>query len=162
MALFVALFSCENQKKQERFITSLDLVVRKDDSIHVFYKSDGTINFNEKESFWKVIKANNKNQKIDLVFPKKVVPTQIRIDFGKNKHQKQIVVNKIQFNYLGNSFVAKGKEIYKYFRIDQSNTLLNKDTGILIRKDSITSQGPSLYPNGYYLAVKLEELKYKK
>lgn len=158
--IFLIVLSCQDYKKEEFFTVTMDVVMKDDDSIHVFYKSDGTVNFIEEESIWKNVKGSDKNQKISIVFPKHVMPNQIRIDFGRNKKQNQVILNKIQLERFGNGFSADGKEIYKLFRIDTSNTSLNKDTGVLTRKDSL-SQGLSLYPNGYYLAVKLEELKYK-
>ena len=94
-------------------------------------------------------------------FPDTVIPNQVRIDFGRNKAQDDIVLNKIKFSYKGNSFEAKGKEVYKYFWADTSYTVLDKEFGLLKRKVKGQLNGPSLYPNGYYLAVKLEELKYK-
>lgn len=154
-------YSCTKKRESSAFSMVLDVVIKQNDSIHVFYTLDGTINFSEKD-FWKKVTGQKRNQKIELEFPKKVVPTQIRIDFSNNLKQEEIIFNKVEFNYKKNSFVAKGKEIYKYFRIDETNTILNPESGTLRRKDPLRKGAPSLYPNGYYLAVKLEELKYKK
>lgn len=157
-----SLISCEDSNKNSNFVLNVDLVIKKDDSLHIYYKKGGTINFNENESFWVRVKGQNKNQKVAIEFPKDIVPNQVRIDFSRNLEQREIIFNKFEFAYRGNSFVAKGKDIYKYFRVDDSNTLLNKEFGSLTRKDTTTTVGPSLYPNGYYLAVKLDELKFKK
>ena len=156
------VYSCHDKHKASVFSMNMDVVIKKSDSIHIFYKDDGTINFNEAESFWVKVKGQDRNQKIAIDFPKETIPNQIRIDFSKNLKQREIIFNKFEFTFKGNSFVAKGKEIYKYFRIDNSNTVLNTEFGSLIRKDTTKTLGPSLYPNGYYLAVKLEELKFKK
>lgn len=162
LIVFLSLFfSCTQTKKDSDFMLYLDLVMKQDDSIHIFYKKDGTINFNEKEAFWVKVDGENKNQKLVVAFPDKIVPNQVRIDFGRNKAQEDIVLNKIEFSYEGNSFEAKGKEVYKYFWADTSYTVLDKDFGLLKRKVKGQLNGPSLYPNGYYLAVKLDELRYK-
>lgn len=154
--------SCMRDNDDISYRMNIDIVIKENDSLRVFYKTDGTINFNEKESFWIPVKGNPKNQKVIIKFPDSIFPKQLRLDFGKNKNVGEIVINKFDFEYKDNKFSAKGNEIYRYFRIDNSNTILNKTTGTLLRKDSLSNQGPSLYPNGYYLAVKLDELKYKK
>jgi len=156
------VFSCAKNKEASVFSMTIDAVIEKQDSIHVFYKQDGTINFSDREAFWVSVQGQKRNQEIVVEFPKGVVPNQIRIDFSNNISQLPIVFNKVEFNYLTNSFIAEGKEIYKYFRIDESNTVLNKQLGALTRKEPPQKAAPSLYPNGYYLAVKLEDLKYTK
>jgi hypothetical protein len=72
--------------------------------------------------------------------------------------QEVIVLNKMEFAYKSQSFTLKGKEIYRYLRVDESSTVLDKDLGLLQRKDKTMKAGPSLYPNGDYLREKLEEL----
>jgi len=156
------LASCKSDVDNFSCKMNMDVVMKQNDSIQVFFTDDGTIHFNETQSFWVKVKGNTKNQMVAITFPKKIVPTQVRLDFGRNKKQEDIIFNKFEFVYRGKKFVAKGKEIYKYFRIDQSNTLFDEKTGALTRKDRSQLNGPSLYPNGYNLAVKLEELKFKK
>lgn len=155
------LTSCIKDKADTSYKMCIDVVMKQDDSIQVFYTSDGSINFNETQSFWTKVKGSSKNKEVMLTFPDTVVPNQVRIDFGRNKNQDDIVLNKIQFSYKGNSFEAKGKEIYNYFWADTSYTVLDRDFGLLKRKVKGQLNGPSLYPSGYYLAVKLDELKYK-
>lgn len=160
MILFFGSFflSCNNRTIESDFTIKLDAVIKKNDSIHTYYTTDGTINFNEENSFWTQVKGNKKNQKITLQFPYNVVPNQFRLDFGKNRNQPDIVLNKVECVYKNNSFVLKGKEIYKLLRVDQANTILERDLGILKRLYPKQLNGPSLYPNGDFLRKKLEEL----
>ncbi|KGO89072.1 hypothetical protein [Flavobacterium suncheonense] len=153
--------SCMRDNDSQLYRMNIDVVMKQNDSIQVFYTNDGTINFNEGASFWVKVKGKDKNQKIDIRFPKNALPTQVRLDLGRNPKQGEIIFNKFEFVYKNHKFEAKGKDIYKYFRIDQSNTVLDEKSGALTRKAQ-QPNGPSLYPNGYYLAVKLEELKFKK
>lgn len=152
------VFSCNSEKQAKQFEVKLDVVVLQNDSIRVFYKKDGSINFNEDESFWTKVIGSNKNQKITLLFPKKTVPNQFRIDFGTNQNQPEIILNKIECVYKNKSLVLKGKEIYLLMRVDENNTILEKDLGILKRKNTNQKNGPSLYPIGDKLKLKLEEL----
>ncbi len=161
--LLLLFINCNNNKnKQQQLVVELDAVIKKTDSIHTFYKTDGTINFNEIESFWTKVKGNNKNQNIKIVFPKNVKPNQIRLDFGNNIKQEEIVLNKVVATYKSNKFILKGKEIYYYLRVDESNTFLDKNLGVLKRLNPKQKTGPSLYPNGEFLKKKLVHLLYSK
>lgn len=156
--LIVSLSSCNSKKQVDCFYVNLDLVIQQTDSIRVFYKTDGSINFNETEAFWAKIKGNRKNQNLVIKFPKNVLPNQFRLDFGNSTKQSGIVINKIECQYRANSFVLKGKEIYQVLRVDENNTCLDKQSGVLTRKDLTQKNGVSLYPNGNKLKLKLEKL----
>jgi len=67
-------------------------------------------------------------------------------------------LNKLECAYKGKTVELKGKEIYKLLRVDESNTILDKNLGVLKRMDSTNKNGPSLYPNGDFLRKKIEEL----
>jgi uncharacterized protein YpmB len=150
--------SCFNKTTSTAFSINLEAVIQQTDSIHVFYKKDGTINFNEVESFWTKVGGNKKNQKITLIFPKNTIPNQFRIDFGNNPTQPEIILNKLECVYKNKSFVLKGKEVYQLLRVDENNTILDKDLGLLKRKNATQKNGPSLYPIGNKLKLRLEEL----
>jgi len=160
--LFIIITSCNKPPQSSDFCVKLDLIIKKNDSIHTYFMTDGTIFFVEPKSFWTKIKGNKKNQNIQIIFPKGIVPNQFRLDLGNNVEQNEIVLNKVQCIYKNKSFVLKGKQIYKYFVVDHSNTILEKDLGILKRTNTDIKCGPSLYPNGNYLRKKLEELTTKK
>lgn len=150
--------NCVNKVETKKVTLEIDLVAVKPDSIRVFYTIDNSVNFNEKQAVWKKIKGSTKNQKITIEIPEKVLPHQLRMDFGKNQKNHEIVLNKIHVIYLESSFEAKGEEIYWYFRPDENNTLLDKKSGVLKRKYSGQLSSPSLYPNGDKLYNKLNQL----
>lgn len=150
-----ALIGCQKHSKTTDFKIDLDVLIKENDSLHVFYTTTKSIDFNETDSFWKKIKGSKKNQIITLNFPDTIAPKQVRIDFGNNAEQKEIVLNEITFLYKKKLLNSKGKDIYRYFRVDESNTILDKHTGILKRRDTLEAKGPSLYPNGDFLYEKL-------
>jgi hypothetical protein len=150
-------FSCKKNTEVANFTIKMDAIIAKNDSIHTYYTTDGTINFNEEKSFWTQVKGNKKNQEITITFPKNVVPNQFRLDFGNTLLQEDIVLNKLEMNYKNKKIVLKGRKIYELLRVDVNNTFLDKEIGLLIRKDKTNKNGPSLYPNGDFLRVKLEE-----
>lgn len=158
LMLTFCIISCHKPANSNRFFIQLDAIIQKNDSIQVFYKKDGTINFNEIESFWTKVKGLKTNQKIAIKFPENIKPNQFRIDFGRNSKQPEIILNKLECSYKAHSFVLKGKEIYQLLRVDINNTVLDPDFGILKRKYPSQPNGPSLYPNGQGLKTKLEDL----
>jgi hypothetical protein len=160
--VFLALFvSCKEDKDFHKVIIKVEAVIKENDSIRVFYTSDNTINFKEEKAVWKKITGSNKNQEITIEIPKNVEPNQLRIDFGKNTANQEIVLNKICVSYFESNFEAKGEEIYRYFRPDENNTTLDKKNGILKRKVPNQLNGPSIYPKGIKLKEQLNAL-YKK
>lgn len=160
--IILSLFtSCYEDKEFNKVIIKIETVIKENDSIRVFYTSDNTINFIGEQAVWKKILGSNKNQEIVIEIPKNIEPNQLRIDFGKNVNNQEIILNKICVTYLESTFEAEGEEIYWYFRPDESNTILDKKKGILKRKLSTQINGPSLYPKGDKLNKKLN-LLYKK
>lgn len=158
LMLILSCVSCHKPANSNRFFIQLDAIIQENDSIQVFYKKDGSINFNEIESFWTKVKGMEKNQRIALQFPENIKPNQFRIDFGRNPKQHDIVLNKLECSYKTHSFILKGKEIYQLLRVDVNNTILDQDFGVLKRKNPTQPNGPSLYPYGERLKTKLEEL----
>ena len=90
------------------------------------------------------------------------MPKQIRLDFGRNITQKDIVLNKIDFTYKNKNFSVKGKEIFYVFRVDENNTVVDKLNGSIRRKNPKQINGPSLYPKGEKLYNRLNQLYSKK
>jgi hypothetical protein len=156
--LLFLLTACKKPRKDSDFNINMDLVLKQNDSIHTYYTTDGSIDFNETQSFWTKIKGSSNNQRVHIDFPDDIVPNQIRIDLGNNILQEVVVLNKLEFLYKSQSFTLKGKEIYRYMRVNESSTILDKNLGLLQRKNKKIKAGPSLYPNGNYLREKLEEL----
>lgn len=157
--VFTAFFaSCEKNEKTDSLKMDLDLVMKANDSIHIFYTQNASVEFDEKQSFWTKVKGNKKNQKVEIVFPDSIQPKQIRIDFGRNIKQPEIILNEITFTYKEKSFSVKGEEIYFLFRVDESNTVIDKLVGSLKRKEPNQATGPSLYPKGDKLYNKLSQL----
>jgi hypothetical protein len=159
--LFIVLIlfiSCNNEDKTNSLVLNIEAVIQKSDSINVYYTNNKGINFIDAQSFWTKVAGNKKNQNIQIVFPDSILPKQIRLDFGKNITQKDIVLNKISFIYKKKNFSAKGKEIFYIFREDQNNTIVDKLNGSINRKNPKQINGPSLYPKGDKLYNRLNQL----
>ncbi|MDR6968748.1 hypothetical protein J2X31_002774 [Flavobacterium arsenatis] len=162
VAVLTLFFNCENKNNINQLVVSIDAVIKTTDSINTYYTTDNSIEFNDKQSFWTKIKGSKKNQKIQIVFPDSIQPKQIRLDFGRNISQPEIIINEVKFTYKNKNFTAKGEEVYYLFRVDDSNTTIDKLTGSLERKEKNQIVGPSLYPNGDELFKTLNQLYSKK
>lgn len=152
------LISCKKESKTNSLVLDIDAVIQTTDSINVYYTTNRSIEFNDLQSFWIKVEGSKKNQKIQIVFPDSIQPRQLRLDFGRNINQPEIIVNEAKFTYKGKSFDAKGEEVYYLFRVDESNTTVNKLTGSLKRKQPNQIVGPSLYPKGEKLYRRLNQL----
>lgn len=159
---FLLFFRCSKESNTNSLVLKIDVVIQKTDSINVFYTQNKTINFNDKQSFWIKVKGSKKNQNVKIIFPDSILPKQIRLDFGRNLNQSEIILNKIDFTYKKKSISLKGKEIFYVFREDQNNTVFNQSTGSIKRKNPKQIYGPSLYPKGDKLYNKLNQLYLEK
>ena len=119
----LTFISCKNDKKEDvtkadekqNFSIDLDVVATLDDNFSVYYTEDNTINFNGDKAVWRGVKGQSDTQKVTLDLKEEIIPTNIRIDFGINKDQGDVVLEKFKFSFYGKSFEAKGSEFFKYF-----------------------------------------------
>ena len=162
IAVLLLFFNCKNNKNTNQLVLNIDAVIQKTDSINVYYTESKSINFTDSQSYWTKLTGNKKNQKIQIVFPDSILPKQIRLDFGRNLSQNDVVLNKMDFTYKNKSFSVKGKEIFYIFRVDENNSVLDKLNGSIKRKNSKQINGPSLYPKGDKLFNRLNQLYSKK
>ena len=134
---------------KDLFKVSFDLVVKKDDNMHLYYTEDGSINFDEKHSVWVPVKGSENTQEVLFKLPKDVLPTAIRIDFGygKNEAQSDIELKAFRLKYLDKMFEAKDTLIFNYFYPNKDNTVVPAKTAILKRKTKDQPSGPILYPH---------------
>ncbi|MEW5676552.1 hypothetical protein ABGT15_09590 [Flavobacterium enshiense] len=156
--VLAVMSSCEKVQNAKSLRVEIDLVIQESDSLQVFYSNNASVAFTEKHSFWHKVQGMPKNQNIEIVFPDSILPKQFRIDFGRNIKQTAIVLNKIQIDYHKETIPIKGNEIFKMFRVDETNTSVDKLNGLIKRKDTTNPNGPSLYPNGNKLYDCLNKL----
>ena len=144
---------------QTDFIVALDVQVLKDDHLAMYYTTDGTINFFTHPAIWKSVKGQPQLQRVVFTVPKKIIPTQIRLDFGMNQQQPNVVLKRIELRYNGKTFSASGPEIFKYFQPDKHLCLADIATGTIkaLTKDGKRST-PAFYPNGDQLEDEIDKL----
>ena len=120
----LSLVSCKNDKVEEQkevivkkpaFKVALDLLIKKDDSLQVFYCEYGETEFDGAKTVWSSVKGSEEMQQITFDFPEDVLPTKLRIDISKNKNQDPIQVKSINLNYKDKNFTAKDTMFFQYF-----------------------------------------------
>jgi hypothetical protein len=167
--LFLALLSLVSCKKEvdktekidqtkELFKVSLDLLIKKRDTLHLYYGQDMAEDYSEEHSIWLPVEGKEIGQKVTFMLPEAVLPVKLRIDFGVNRKNEEIVLNTVAFDYFEKNFVANDSTIFNYFRPDESTTIIDYKTRSLKRKDPNSVKGASLYPHDEAVKAVLEQL----
>lgn len=159
LILTLSMFSCKkeidnpgekvsNEAKDDLFRVGFNLVVQKDDNMHLYYTIDGSINFEEDKSVWMPVKGSDKPQDIVFVLPEGVIPSLVRIDFGfgKNEAQSDIDLKSFNLSYKGKNEIVTGQEIFKCFTPFEGYTDVLQGTTVLKRHKKDQTSGPILYP----------------
>jgi hypothetical protein len=131
LAFTILFLSCKEEKKvqepakqeepkKEFFSVELDVTCPVKDDFVVYYTEDNTINFNEQNTYWNSVKGQPDLQKTVFNFKEEIIPTHIRLDFGINKEQKDIILEKFKLSFYGKSFKARGSDFLKYFAANDS------------------------------------------
>ena len=145
--------------KSAIFRVTVSLKIPEDDSMSLYYTTDGTTNFYTNKAIWRDVKGSDSIREIVFSLPQKVKPTELRIDFGKNEHQQEIALKEIKMSYKGKSVELPGTLIFSYFRPDFTKTKANPTKATIhgILKDG-KAQSPSLYPKDGALSDEIEKL----
>ena len=124
--LSLAFLSCKNEIKKEEvkpaeevkantFDVTVDLILKKDDELVLFYKDESITYFVEDMTVWAGLKGSEALQTAKFSIPEGILPNNIRIDISSKKEQEPIVIKSIGFSYEGRSFSVKGEDLEKYF-----------------------------------------------
>ena len=169
VSLFVVVFCLTSCKKKvektvkvdltkELFKVSLNLLMQKNDTLHLYYGQDMAEDYTEENSIWLPVEGKEIAQKVTFNLPEAVLPVKLRIDFGVNRENEEIVLNSIGFDYYDKTFIANESTIFNYFRPDESATIIDYNKRTLKRKDPNSVKGASLYPHDEAVRAELEKL----
>ncbi|WP_026977254.1 hypothetical protein [Flavobacterium tegetincola] len=162
LVLTFCLYSCNENKTskdtnetekieddKELFKVTLSAIVTKDDSFQLYYMDDDSQPFDENKSFFIDIKGSPVSQDIVFKLPKDELPNFLRIDFGVNKEQSDIVITNFKINYFDKIFEAKGSSFFNYFVVNEQT--ITKDV-------ANSSLKPKILENGNYDPITYSEL----
>lgn len=161
-------FSCKNNTEEAKQAEApivennvkitMDVTIKKDDDIQVYYTEKTSTDFNEKESLWQHVTGSENPQKIVFTIPEDVLPSMVRLDFGVSNIQEDIKFSGIEFEYYGKKFTATGEILANYFR-PQTETQVDFKTGIIkaVFKDGKRVE-PAIFPHEIPLSQELDKL----
>ena len=173
--VFIVLMStifiaCKNEKSVDSlevvtpevvnaFIVTLDVSIKKDDDLSLYYTTDGSIDFSKIPPIWLGVKGSNDFQKVVFTLPEGIKPTQLRLDFGMNKDQEDIILKSVKMEYIGKSRIIACPEFVTYFRADDNKCSFDPVTGVIkaLVKDGVR-QYPSLYPHESTLMPEIQKI----
>lgn len=162
--VFILTISCKEKEQKDEdgmhnkeFTVALDVEVSEPDNFSLYYTEDESINFDVIPPLWASVKGSSNVQRVIFTLPKGAKPTQIRLDFGTNKKQEDIIFRQFTFTYGNKKFDVAGPEIFTYFRPDGSKCKINTSSCKItaIEKDGVR-QTPSLYPHEDALGAQIK------
>ncbi len=158
--LGISISSCKNEEKQtqevevadanakQNFNVEIDATTTVKDDFAVYFTEDGTNNFTGDQTAWRGISGSGSNEKLVFELSEENIPTLIRLDFGMNKEQGDIVIKNIKMDYYGNDFSFQGSDFFTYFiKTDEFQTEVNPSDGTMtILKGKEGFKTPYFYP----------------
>jgi hypothetical protein len=172
LVLLTTLMSgCKNEKSiddletvkpeviDNSFKVTLGVIVKENDDFSLYYTEDGSIDFTKIDPIWMSVKGSEALQKVSYSLPEGVFPTQLRLDFGINKEQEDIILKSVILEYKGNKREFIGVNLLDFFRADENKCTFDPKTGVIkaLIKDGVR-QNPSLYPHEANLKPEIEKL----
>lgn len=119
----ISLTSCKNDKSEvaepkapvETFKVGIDLVIKKDDSLQLYYKDASMTDWVFNKCVTKTVKGSENPQEVVFDLPEDVLPTELRFDMGSNKAQDEVQIKSFRMKYFEKTFVAKDTLFFQYF-----------------------------------------------
>jgi len=123
----------EAPKEESVFKINLNAVIPNDDEIEIYYLDYDTQKYNRKARITKKVKGSAQAQVVELALPKDVFPTSLRLDFGRNNSEENIVLSTVDMSYEDFALQLNSQEFYSFFA-PNNYIKYNKETGIIERK----------------------------
>lgn len=159
--LVMILCACGNTKNEETIPVAIQerpknfqlvakVTAEMDDAMTMYYTIDNSIDFNEDYAIWIPTKGSTAAIEVPFVIKaEQMVPTNIRLDFGREAQQKKVVLHEIKLIYGEQSFVIKGSDFFAYFY--NSNAV---DTKVEVNDGTITFyQKPNQFTVASYYSL---------
>ncbi|MDA9334940.1 hypothetical protein N9Q89_02140 [Flavobacteriaceae bacterium] len=102
--------------REFQFEVIMDVVVKKNDKFHLFYKDLNAKDYSANRVLEKKINGIDQIQTIIFLIPAEVIPTGLRIDFGINYSQEPIALLGFKIRYDKNEFDFNENKFEQLFR----------------------------------------------
>jgi len=141
------------------FKVTLDVIVKKDDDFSLYFTDDGSIDFSQNPPIWVGVRGKETSQKVYFILPKEVRPTQLRLDFGLNQEQPDIILENVTLEFMGKSRTIGRPELVSFFRADETKCTFDHISGVIKALDNEGKKlSPSLYPHESNLFPEIDKL----
>lgn len=137
MALLLVLASgCKgcggsNLPHEDQLIIVADIKVLEDDALELYYR-DKDEPFGADKRIRKYVKGAAQSQEVEFVVELLEFPSHIRLDFGENRGQPPMVLERLIFRYNDMEHVFSKEELKKYFRANP---------GLKFNFETLTAEG---------------------
>lgn len=123
LLVIVSLISCKNKEEEKpveevkanTFDVIVDLDIKKDDELILFYKDPSISFFDDKNTVYYGVKGKDEPQTITFSVPEGILPNDIRFDISSKKDQEPIKINSVTLSFEGRNFKIEQKDLSKYF-----------------------------------------------
>lgn len=171
----MSIISCKNEEKKaeenpateikkenpKTFKVILNVIAKKDDSFHLFFSEDGTLNFSEENSVWANFKGSEVAQDLVFEIPEDKLPTLMRIDLNSYQQNESVQINSFKMKYYNSEFKADGKSFFDYFGPNTETVeVIDKDKVIFkpLVKEGKKYTPPSFFPSEEALKTRVEQV----
>jgi len=115
-----------------------------DDVFEVYYYEPGQEGFHPQDFVSSKVKGSMDYQDIEFDLPEKTYPERLRLDFGKNINQKQIILSSVKFSYGEKEYSYGKNEIINDFK-PSKYLILDNETLTLTPNEIDNKYDPYLY-----------------
>ncbi|MFY7666217.1 hypothetical protein [Flavobacterium sp.] len=169
LLISATLFSCKDDKKSDAeqqkeevptYSIVLNATVKQNDNLQLFFKetTDENTQFSEENSVRVDVVGSDQPQDIEFKLPVDAVANQLRLDFGMNKDQKDIVVNNFTMKFKEKSFTLSSADFFEYFIPDSTSVTVDKaNKKVTPRPSKEGNFDPKMF-SGTMLADKIRSL----
>ena len=141
---------------EKPFTVELQMKVKQDDVICLYYKDLSISFFNEDMSIYKNLKKSDASQSMIFTLPKDFVPNDFRFDLSCQSKNQEIYVEKIIFNFRNETFTITNEDIDKYIQ-PNDGVVFNLANRTYTFKEGKSGYDPFLTTTGQFYPL-LEKL----
>ncbi|MCM4161970.1 MULTISPECIES: hypothetical protein [unclassified Arenibacter] len=143
ISIIILVLGCKNINKNRKMQNDTEMInnylevilkikILEDDIFEIFFAENIKDNYTAKNKIKSTITGNEDFQHIVFKLPNRTYPLKLRIDLGANNNETPIEIEQIKLSTGKNFKIFHGKELKKYFRIN--NYIINEpDSNIYFR-----------------------------
>lgn len=124
----------EVAESEKYFSLTLEAIVKNEDIFSLFYTQYDDEKFSVDQMITTKVYPSDDMQLIKFKLPESDFPFNIRLDFGSNSAQGNIIISECDFKYFNSSFKIKGRELHNYFSFNEGIEMLQDSTTFKLKK----------------------------